>query len=53
MLNIFLGRKPLPNYRLVEPSSGKLETITVKEDVGTGHTVAECLRLICATDHEN
>jgi len=33
MLNIFLGRKPLPNYRLVEPSSGQLEKIVVKEDV--------------------
>ncbi|BCR83600.1 phenylalanine--tRNA ligase subunit beta [Aspergillus chevalieri] len=32
MLNIFLGRKPLPNYRLVEPSSGQLEKIVVKED---------------------
>lgn len=33
MLNIFLGRKPLPNYRLVEPPSGQLETIVVKENV--------------------
>lgn len=33
MLNIFLGRKPLPNYELVEPASGQLETIVVKEDV--------------------
>lgn len=33
MLNIFLGRKPIPNYRLVEPSSGQLEKIVVKEDV--------------------
>lgn len=33
MLNIFLGRKPLPNYRLVEPASGQLETIVVKENV--------------------
>ncbi|EYE90388.1 phenylalanine--tRNA ligase subunit beta [Aspergillus ruber CBS 135680] len=32
MLNIFLGRKPIPNYRLVEPSSGQLEKIVVKED---------------------
>lgn len=33
MLNIFLGRKPIPNYRLVEPANGQLETVTVKEDV--------------------
>jgi len=33
MLNIFLGRKPLPNYRLVPPASGELQTIIVKEDV--------------------
>lgn len=33
MLNIFLGRKPLPKYKLVEPASGQLETIYVKEDV--------------------
>ncbi|KAL2002331.1 hypothetical protein VTN02DRAFT_159 [Thermoascus thermophilus] len=32
MLNIFLGRKPLPNYRLVTPPSGELQTIIVKED---------------------
>ncbi|KAH6890362.1 hypothetical protein B0T10DRAFT_316956 [Thelonectria olida] len=28
-LNIFLGRTPAPNFRLVEPESGKLESITV------------------------
>lgn len=32
MLQIFLGKKPFPNYRLVEPQSGKLETITVAPD---------------------
>ncbi|CBF74738.1 phenylalanine--tRNA ligase subunit beta [Aspergillus nidulans FGSC A4] len=32
MLNIFLGRKPLPKYRLVEPPSGELQKIIVKED---------------------
>ncbi|GIK02437.1 phenylalanine--tRNA ligase subunit beta [Aspergillus viridinutans] len=32
MLNIFLGRKPLPNYRLVEPANGQLEKIIVRED---------------------
>ncbi|RFU26814.1 hypothetical protein B7463_g9515, partial [Scytalidium lignicola] len=29
MLNIFKGRTPFPNYKLVMPKSGKLETITV------------------------
>ena len=33
MLNVFLGRVSLPNYRLVEPPSGKLETITVHKSV--------------------
>lgn len=28
-LNIFLGRNPAPNFRLVEPEGGKLESITV------------------------
>ncbi|KAJ1715540.1 phenylalanine--tRNA ligase subunit beta [Aspergillus flavus] len=32
MLNIFLGRKSLPNYRLVEPANGELQKIIVKED---------------------
>ncbi|KAI5460000.1 hypothetical protein BGZ63DRAFT_262960 [Mariannaea sp. PMI_226] len=32
-LNIFLGRTPAPNFRLVEPAGGKLETITVHPDV--------------------
>lgn len=32
MLNIFRGRQSTPNFRLVEPASGKLETITVTED---------------------
>lgn len=32
MLNIFRGKTPLPNYRLVAPKSGKLETITVHPD---------------------
>lgn len=40
MLNIFLGRKPLPSYKLVEPSSGQLESIVVKEDVSDNqHTL--------------
>lgn len=33
MLNVFLGRKPFPNYRLVQPTSGQLEKIIVKEEV--------------------
>jgi phenylalanyl-tRNA synthetase beta chain len=32
MLNIFLERTKLPNYRLITPKSGKLETITVHPD---------------------
>ncbi|OJJ47646.1 hypothetical protein ASPZODRAFT_165768 [Penicilliopsis zonata CBS 506.65] len=31
-LNIFLGRKSYPNYKLVEPSNGELQTLIVKED---------------------
>lgn len=33
MLNIFLGRKPSPQYRLVAPHNGELQTITVHEQV--------------------
>jgi phenylalanyl-tRNA synthetase beta chain len=32
MLNIFRGKSPLPNYRLVPPKNGKLETISVHKD---------------------
>ncbi|CAL5867307.1 uncharacterized protein PFLUO_LOCUS1522 [Penicillium psychrofluorescens] len=32
MLNIFLGRASLPDYKLAQPASGQLETIVVKED---------------------
>ncbi|CZT08156.1 phenylalanyl-tRNA synthetase beta chain [Rhynchosporium agropyri] len=32
MLNIFRETTPLPNYRLVAPSSGKIQTITVHPD---------------------
>ena len=32
MLNIFREKTPLPNYRLVAPKSGKMETITVHPD---------------------
>ena len=34
MLNIFNGRKTLPNYRLVESQKGQYETITLHDDVG-------------------
>jgi len=32
MLNIFRGKTPLPNYRLVAAEGGKLETITVSPE---------------------
>ncbi|KAJ5803298.1 Phenylalanine--tRNA ligase beta subunit [Penicillium pulvis] len=32
MLNIFLGRKPLPEYKLVPPPNGQLQEIIVKEE---------------------
>ena len=32
-LNVFLGKKPVPKYRLVPPSNGELQTIIVHEDV--------------------
>ncbi|OTA78350.1 hypothetical protein M434DRAFT_18190 [Hypoxylon sp. CO27-5] len=32
MLNIFRGKQPIPNFRLVQPPSGDLHTITVLED---------------------
>ncbi|MCJ1329603.1 phenylalanine--tRNA ligase subunit beta [Thelotrema lepadinum] len=32
MLNIFLGRKSLPKYRLVPPPNGELQSIIVHED---------------------
>ena len=33
MLKIFLGKTDPPSYRLVDPPSGKLETVTVHEQV--------------------
>lgn len=33
MLNIFRGKAVAPNYRLVPPPSGELETITVHPEV--------------------
>ncbi|KAJ5996841.1 hypothetical protein N7499_006845 [Penicillium canescens] len=32
MLNIFLERKPLPEYKLVPPANGQMQQIIVKED---------------------
>ncbi|KAJ5599848.1 Phenylalanine--tRNA ligase beta subunit [Penicillium hetheringtonii] len=32
MLNIFLGGKPLPEYKLSQPADGQLQEIIVKED---------------------
>ncbi|KFY36784.1 hypothetical protein V494_04980 [Pseudogymnoascus sp. VKM F-4513 (FW-928)] len=32
MLQIFLGKFPLPNYKLVTPSSGELQTLTVSKE---------------------
>lgn len=32
MLQIFLGVAPIPNYRLVEPAGGKLQTLTVSKE---------------------
>ncbi|KAB8296870.1 hypothetical protein EYC80_002279 [Monilinia laxa] len=32
MLNIFREKTPFPNYRLVKPESGNLETLTVHQD---------------------
>ncbi|KAI8634948.1 phenylalanyl-tRNA synthetase [Xylariaceae sp. FL1651] len=31
MLNIFLQRQPTPNFRLVQPASGDLQTITIQQ----------------------
>lgn len=31
-LNVFLGNTPFPNYRLVPPSNGQIETVTIKQE---------------------
>ena len=31
-LNVFLGNTPFPNYRLVPPANGELQTVTVKQE---------------------
>jgi len=38
MLNIFRGKKPIPNYRLVAPPDGDLQTLIVHEEVGCSDT---------------
>lgn len=54
MLNIFLARKPLPNYRLVPPAEGELEKIIVKTDVReTTGTVPRKVADIRVIDSEN
>lgn len=35
MLNIFRGRVPAPNYRLVQPPNDQLETLVVKPEVSS------------------
>ena len=37
-LNVFLGNTPFPNYRLVSPPSGELQTVTVKPEVSRRKT---------------
>ena len=32
-LNVFLGNKPMPNYRLLAPKEGNIQTIVVHEEV--------------------
>lgn len=34
MLNIFNGKKTLPEYKLKPPANGKLESLTATKDVG-------------------
>lgn len=41
MLNIFREKATLPNYRLTVPPDGKLQSITVKEEVGNSRTGQE------------
>lgn len=53
MLNIFRGKKPLPNYRLGSPSDGELQTITVYEEVGLCWLIPCVGCLIDATDVED
>jgi hypothetical protein len=51
MLNIFLGRKPLPEYKLTKPA--QLQEIIVKEDVGSPELYVEALLLNKLLDHQD
>ncbi|KAI1458246.1 phenylalanyl-tRNA synthetase beta chain [Annulohypoxylon moriforme] len=42
MLNIFRGKQPTPNFKLVQPPSGDLETITVLEDTMKVRPLVAC-----------
>ncbi|KAI1087724.1 phenylalanyl-tRNA synthetase beta chain [Rostrohypoxylon terebratum] len=42
MLNIFRGKQPTPNFKLVQPASGNLETITVLEDTTQVRPLVAC-----------
>lgn len=48
MLNIFRGKAAAPNYRLVPPPSGKLETIIVHSEVS--HKYRSSIN-VCPTSH--
>ena len=37
MLNIFNGKTTSPNYRLVAPPDGKIQTLTIGEEVTSVH----------------
>jgi len=41
MLNIFLGRASVPNYRVVAPPDGEIHQITVAEEVIASVTSGE------------
>ena len=53
MLNIFRGKKPIPNYRLVAPPNGELQTITVHEEVRWSGSPRWLVSLIDALDVED
>ncbi|EHK96270.1 putative Phenylalanyl-tRNA synthetase beta chain [Glarea lozoyensis 74030] len=50
MLNVFREKTPFPNYRLVEPKNGKLETITVHPD--TAKNLARQRTLVAIGTHD-
>ena len=39
-LNVFLGNISMPNYKLVTPAQGDIQTIKVHEDVSVEHIPA-------------